>query len=491
MFFEKIPVRIRMSLGHTIWMAIIFITLGVILYRSVEDNIQQSLDASLLTSARSIRDAQFSRKRSLAQILMDELYDTNRFTIHAQMIDISGHVTAKTGNMQINLPVTPRAVARAENGIETFETFELDNGDLRLVTIPVIRQGRFKGQLIQVGTPMAPLYDTLKNLRRTLLISLLSCFGVSIVFGYLLTKGSFKPVARITQAARNLDVQELNLRLKLPPAKDELQELTATLNGMLDRLEDAFQRLRQFAGNVSHELRTPLAVLRGEVELALRRERTTDEYKTALRTIAKEAANMSTIVEDLLLLAKAQGNVIELKRQDVYIPEFLASLRSSLEKLYADKQVTLEIDHTACDYFALSPVYFSLAIKNILINACNHSKAGQTVKLLTVQDKESVQFKIQDCGDGISEESLPYIFDAFYRADTARNRTIGGSGIGLSLSLALVRLHGGDIRVRSEVNKGSEFAIVLPLSGQKTKGLDTMPEKGKKVTVVKKAIANA
>ncbi|MGE0175192.1 MAG: ATP-binding protein [Oligoflexales bacterium] len=480
-----------MSLGHTIWMAIIFIVLGVVLYRSVEDNIQQSLDASLLTSARSIRDAQFSRKRSLAQILMDELYDTNRFAIHAQMIDMSGHVTAKTGNMQINLPVTPRAVSRAENGLETFETFQLSNGDLRLVTIPVYRQGRFKGQLIQVGTPMGPTYDTLKKLKATLLLSLSSCFIISIVFGYLLTKGSFKPVARITQAARNLNVHDLNVRLKLPPANDELRELTATLNGMLDRLEDAFQRLRQFAGNVSHELRTPLAVLRGEVELALRRERTTEEYKTAMRTIAKEAGNMSTIVEDLLLLAKAQGNAIELKRQDVYIPEFVAGLKNDLQKLYNHKGVELEVENISADYFPLSPVYFSLAIKNLLINACNHSKAGQPVKLTTIQTKDSLQFKIQDKGDGISEDALPYIFDAFYRADTARNRAIGGAGIGLSLSLALVRLHGGDIKVSSVVNQGSEFTIVLPTGSQKSQVPGLNAGKSEKVTVVKKAIVNA
>jgi heavy metal sensor kinase len=463
MLLDKIPVRARLSFGHTIWMAAIFILLGTVVYRVVEDNLLENLDTSLLISARSIRDARYATKRNLADIIMDELYGSQRFGIHAQLIDISGHVTAKTQHMRINLPVTPRAVARAEQGLDTFETFNLNSVVLRQVTIPVFRKGGFKGELIQVGTPMDNTYDTLQNIKRLLIVSLSLCFLISITFGYLLTRWAFKPVVRITKAASRLGVNDLDVRLKLPPAQDELRDLTSTLNSMLDRLEDAFKRLRQFSGNVSHELRTPLAVLRGEVELALRKDRPKEEYKEALETIARESTHMSQIVEDLLLLAKAQGNAINVSRTKVFVPEFINELVESLEPIYRAKNIDFVIDNRFDDYLALSPAYFSLALKNIILNAINHSKTDQRVNFIIKRENTSVLFIVQDFGDGIPAEALPYIFDAFYRADTARNRSLGGAGIGLSLSHALIKLHNGEIRVESEVNKGTTFTIAIPM----------------------------
>ncbi len=478
MLLERIPVRWRLSFGHAIWMGLIFVTIGVGVYRVVEDSILQSLDTTLLTSAKTLRESHLARKRPQSSLrnsplwesVLEEVYGKDRMAIraHAQMVNMSGKLPLDSENIRASLPVTPLAVMRAEKGLETFETFEVKSGPpLRQVTLPVFRSGRFSGELIQVGTPMDAYLSTLSSVRKMILGSLLLGLCISIIFGYLLIKSAFRPVARITNAAAKLGANELAMRLKLPPANDELRLLTRTINEMLDRLEDAFSRLRRFAGDVSHELRTPLAVLKGEVELALRRERTHDEYKEALRAIGQESTNMSQIVEDLLLLARAQGNSIALKWEEVDVERFLYEMEMSLRPNFQKKGVLLDVLHYGVSHIRISPSYFGLAMKNLLLNACKHSEAGGKVELKFNTFEQHHEFVIRDYGEGIPEEAIPYIFDAFYRADTARNRAAGGAGIGLSLAQALIKMHGGKITVQSKMNEGSTFTIRIPREGAK------------------------
>lgn len=469
MFLDNIPVRIRLSLGHAVWMAFIFTAIGIGLYRLVGDSVMQSIDNALLSSATTIRDNKYSPEQYESPFwssILDEFYQGKILVRpYAQIMDISGNIKSKPRNMSARLPLSPQALERAKKGLVTFWSFPWQvNQTLRVVTLPVMKGKRFTGDLVQVGAILDSSVQILDTVKVLLWISLSIGLFLSIVFGYLLTRWAFRPVARITKAAGVLGINDLGVRLKLPPAQDELRDLTQAFNEMLDRLEDAFSRLRRFAGDVSHELRTPLSVLRGEAELALRRDRSSADYKEALQTISMEATHMSTIVEDLLLLARAQGNSIALKWEDVDTAHFVQDLVSSVEKKFEQKDISLKVYNSAPPLVRLSPGYFSLALRNILFNAANHSKVGSKVILTVLGNPTGVTFSIQDFGDGIPKESLPYIFDAFYRADTARNRDSGGIGIGLSLAKALVDLHGGKLSVESERGRGTSFHAFIPKS---------------------------
>ena len=338
MILERIPIRIRLTLGHALWMALIFFAIGVGVYRVVDDNMHQSIDVTLMTSAKSIRDSKLSQNKRIANRarswteLFDNMFAEDRGPArsYAQLIDTSGVIQAKTRNIRVRLPVSDLALERAETGLETFEDFRLNSGVmLRQLTLPIVERGKFTGELVQVGTPMTSTLQTLKSVKRMLWMTSSIGLGMSILVGYLLTMWSLRPVSRITQAAAHLGVNhDFDKRLKAAPANDELSKLMNTFNEMIDRIEDAFLRLRRFSGDVSHELRTPLAVLRGEAELALRRKRSTEEYEESLRTIVKEAAQMSTIVEDLLLLARAQGNALHFKTTTMLTDVFSRKHRS-------------------------------------------------------------------------------------------------------------------------------------------------------------------
>ncbi|NRA64483.1 MAG: HAMP domain-containing protein [Pseudobacteriovorax sp.] len=472
MLLERIPIRIKLTFGHAIWMAIIFLAIGLGVYRVVDDNIRQSIDVTLMTSAKNIRDSQLlAKRRSPSPMrnwdrLFEDLFSEGRTSARsfAQLIDTSGVIQAKTRNIRVRLPVSELALSRAESGLETFENVNLSSGvTLRQLTMPVTNRGRFTGELIQIGTPMTATNQTLKSVKRMLWMTSSIGLGMSIIVGYLLTMWSLRPVSRITSVAASLGVNnDFDKRLKASPANDELNELMNAFNGMIDRIEDAFVRLRRFSGDVSHELRTPLAVLRGEAELALRRERSPEEYQEALRTIVKEAGQMSTIVEDLLLLARAQGNALQLQNRKILTDVFLDGIRESVIKKFDEKQIRLIIKNEAKAEITVSQNYFSLALQNLLFNACKHSAEGSIVELRVSATYNETIFEVVDYGEGIPEDSLRYIFDTFYRADTARNRGSGGVGIGLSLAKALVGMHGGKLSVSSVMGQGSTFTATLP-----------------------------
>jgi signal transduction histidine kinase len=255
------------------------------------------------------------------------------------------------------------------------------------------------------------------------------------------------------------------MRLPIPAANDELRELSLTFNEMLDRLEEAVQRLRRFTGDVSHELRTPLAVLRGEAELALRRERTPEQYKESLQSIKSEACHMTTIIEDLLLLARAESKSLAINWVNINPHDFAYQVNSYAASSLEKKKVRLKctVLNSVPDFSASSNL-LALAVNNLLTNAIKHSEEGGEVLLNISDEPGHILFEVVDRGEGISLEAQPYVFDSFYRADTARNRAAGGVGIGLSLTKALVKLHGGEVSVHSVAGQGAKFSIKLPLN---------------------------
>jgi signal transduction histidine kinase len=289
---------------------------------------------------------------------------------------------------------------------------------------------------------------------------------ISTVLGYILTGSSFKFVTNISNAASTMGIHDLSFRLTLPKPQDEIYHLCSTFNGMLTRLEDAVKKLRRFAGDVSHELRTPLAVLRGEAELALRKERSNEDYKEALLKCSKESVHMTHIIEDLLLFTRVESKSIKLTWQKTNAYEWGKELISHVQQEFDKRGVQLQFHHKL-DSFWCSPNYLFLSLKNILINAAKHSSKNDIVIFEISESKNKYcSLKVIDQGEGIAESELQNIFDPFYRADTARNRQTGGAGIGLSLALSLVNLHNGKIEVTSKISEGTTFEVLIPLNGK-------------------------
>ena len=460
---DSVPLRSRLTLVYGVWMAILLPIAGWGLYALVERNLLQSVDAALTASAQAMLDTKLKTNDPLIAQLLADVLGERHVNATARIVDLSGKVRMRVPHGDISLPMTHVATERAEHGLTTFETFERrEKPPFRLLTVPVVYDGRFTGDVVQVGASLETTQTALREIGTVLWISFPVALALSLGIGFFLAGRSLGPVTAIQEAAAGLGARDLSTRLPLPLADDELRRLTKTFNGMLDRLEDAFGRLRRFSSDVSHELRTPLAAIRGEAELALRRERSVSDYQSSLRSIQQESLHMTKIVEDLLLLARAESRSVAFNPEDVESSSLLEDAAAGVKAFFVDHNVPLEIENNINAPVRCVSGYLNLALGNLLNNAAKHSPVGASVRLVAEKRSGWHCFDVIDHGEGFSEDEASRIFDPFYRIDSARNRHVGGAGIGLSLAMALTRMHGGDITVKSTPGSGSVFTLRIP-----------------------------
>ena len=285
------------------------------------------------------------------------------------------------------------------------------------------------------------------------LVILVACLG-----GAWLSRRALRPVTDLTAAALNISIENLSQRLPVPPTGDELARLTEVLNTMLARLENAVKTLSQFVADASHEFRTPLAVIRTSAELALRRARAPEAYRESLSEIAAEAERMTTLVEDLLTLARADAGAVEMPLSPLDLNDLLRGVLAEIRPLAEHRKIEIRpqfSDHPAMvsgNTAALHRLFLVL-----LDNATKYAEAGAHV-YVTISGPS---VEIRDEGSGIAPVHLPHIFKRFYQADPARGQ---GFGLGLSLAETIVKAHNGQIRVQSEPAKGSTFTVLLAAS---------------------------
>lgn len=309
---------------------------------------------------------------------------------------------------------------------------------------------------LEVGTSIAGVHHTLDLLRLLLLSLSPVVIVIACVGGAWLSRRALKPVTDITAAALTISIENLSERLPVPATGDELARLTEVLNTMLARLESAVKTLSQFVADASHEFRTPLAVIRTTAELALRRARAPEAYRDSLQQIASETERMTTLVEDLLILARSDAGIAEMPLGPLDLREILHDVLAEMKNLAEFRRIQIKSsfgDHAAIisgNRPALHRVFLVL-----LDNAVKYSADGAEV-IVTLSD---TAVTIQDFGAGITNADLGHIFKRFYQSDRARSQ--GGYGLGLSLAESIVKAHGGSIEVSSKQGVGSLFKVVF------------------------------
>jgi heavy metal sensor kinase len=283
--------------------------------------------------------------------------------------------------------------------------------------------------------------------------------------GYWISRRALAPVDSITSTARVITAQALGRRLDVPATGDELQRLSETLNAMLDRLEASFRETSRFTADASHELRTPIALIRTAAEIALRNERPAHEYRCALENILHEAERMSSLVQDLLTLVRADAGVDGAQRTPLDLRLLLADMSDSLAALCAARNLEFQLDlgeRTASvtgDRAALSRLVFI-----VMDNAVHYTPPPGLVSLSLRCDDRTAVVDVTDTGIGVGAEDMPHVFDRFYRADRARSRDSGGSGLGLSIAKWIAERHGGSIGIKSAPGLGCRVRVELPCS---------------------------
>jgi two-component system OmpR family sensor kinase len=319
---------------------------------------------------------------------------------------------------------------------------------------------------VQAGASLEGLQAALERAASILLILTPLVFVFSLLGGWLLLGRALRRVDDLTQTA--LDIQSTNLerRIEHDGTQDEFGRLAHAFDQMIARLDRSFQQVRRFSSDASHELRTPLTAIRGEAEVALLGELQPDESRRALRNILDSAERMSSIVESLLLLSRADSGQSLIKREPVALAEAVMEAYEQSEPVAARHGVSLvvgEIDDVVVEGDAL---WLNQVITNLLTNGAKYTPEGGSVTVSLRGEENEAVLRVRDTGIGIPQEHLPHIFDRFYRVDSGRARAAGGVGLGLSITRWAVEEHGGTISVSSEADQGSEFVVRLPLAGE-------------------------
>ncbi len=317
---------------------------------------------------------------------------------------------------------------------------------------------------ITVGTSLNPVHAALAQLAIALAGLSAGILLVGLVAVRIVCRKVLAPVRRMAVAASGISAEELERRLPAIATNDELGQLNRAFNGLLDRLQESFERQRRFTVEASHQLRTPLAGILGQVEVALRRERPVEEYQRVLSTVHKRGNQLGKIVESLLFLSRANAEAslaaLEGMCLNSWLPEQLEAW--SDHKRAAD--IVFSCRNTEANFVRAHPALLGELLNVLLDNACKFSAPGDPIEIALDSDGHHALIQVTDRGRGIAEADLRHLFAPFFRSEDARRQGIEGTGLGLSIARRLARLFGGDLSVTSQLSLGSCFSLRLPLA---------------------------
>lgn len=356
------------------------------------------------------------------------------------------------------------AVAAAKAGSATFSEIDRNGKPYRLYTFPVRRDGKIV-EVVQIPSPLTDVLNALSGLRRTLLQVVLP-IGVLLagLASLLLVDRFMRPLRRIADDAERIGATDLAARLPVV-GEDEFASLGTTLNGMLSRLESTFQqerreleRQKQFTADASHELKTPLAVIKANAGLVLHVGGSPEEAREWTGEIDAAANRMTRLVNDMLLLARAEAGGTVQSYAPCDLREIAEASRRSLG--IGEERLRLDLPPSRVSINGSSEDLTRVVV-NLVGNALKHSGATAPVEIAVRTQNDEAVLTVRDYGKGIAPEHLPHLFDRFYRVDASRSSETGGTGLGLAIVKGIIEAHGGSISVASTVGTGTRFMVSL------------------------------
>jgi heavy metal sensor kinase len=369
-----------------------------------------------------------------------------------QFFDKGGDLLWESENTPEDLPELP-----------TDQPFRMDVDTYRLVQERLDEPG-VPAKFVRVGSSLQLVGEDLALLTRTLivvgvLITLLAPLG-----GYWLSGRAIQPLAKIIQQTSTMKPENLGERLPLRGSGDELDQLSMTINGLLDRIAVYLSQKRDYLANAAHELRSPLAAIRSLVEVALTSERSTPEYINRLHEIMEESTSLGVLVNQLLLLAESDAGRLALHPQPIPLDQVVKKSVDMFEGVAEAQGIRLRAPELAAVQVAGDESHLRQLINNLLDNAIKFTPAGGQVTVALSRQDGQARLRVADTGSGIPPEEQPRIFERFYRGDKSRQHGNGrrGTGLGLAICHAIVAGHHGTIGVDSVPGKGSTFTVELP-----------------------------
>ncbi len=459
----------------TLWYSLIFllleIVIGLIIYQYLRQSMYKELDLSLSKQADLIYHFVKESKVNLNNFKPDSLYASPSELIYDLIFEAvvfnptNTFVQVNYNNKKIfntaNLydkDIKPIKRKDKETFLYTFSDSSLSENAIRAASLSK------DGYEIIVAFPIYVINQTLDSLTNLYIIVAPIFFLLSLAGGSLISFRALSRIDKIIQKTEKITTENLDEVIEGENFDDEYGRLVTTMNKMIRRIKTSIEYMNQFSVSVSHELKTPLTILRGEIELALRSKKTPQEYRETLESNYEETLRLINIIERLFYLSKLENSQIRIDKTPTKIKPFLQTIVKSYIKLAEEKNISLILN---CENFDdntvdIDPDLLRQAISNLIDNAIKFSKENSDVNIIckkTAEGKTAISFI--NYGEEIPQEALPKLFDRFYRAESSRNRNMGGMGLGLSIVKSIVDLHKAEIKVESNSDGKIIFTITI------------------------------
>lgn len=459
-------IRARLTIWYVGLLTLAFILLGGAAYGLLSYSLLRGVDNALKGVAGVMSERVHGGAHALVPSDIDEIFRRffgfSPWERYYRMLDPFGRGDQRqTVPRSERLPLSDLARDNASKGLPTFETVDdLDSYPVRILTMPMMEGGR-PSRLIQVGMSLQNISET----RTRFLLIMAGLLPICLLFagfgGWMLARRALLPVDRMVKAANRISAERLAERLVETGTGDELDKLARTLNQMLERLDTAFSQVRRFAANASHELQTPLTIMKGELEVALRSQRTPEEYQACLRSSLEEIDRINQLVDGLLFLARTEAGALRVDRQ-TDLAQLAEETCLRLKGLADSRSVELSMGPMEPVFVLGDREHLGRLLFNLVENGIKYTEPGGRVELSVQANGQWSSLEVSDTGIGITEEDRERIFQPFHRLPEALSQK--GVGLGLSIAQSIAVAHGSTIQVASEPGRGSTFKIRLPLA---------------------------
>jgi two-component system OmpR family sensor kinase len=450
----RLPIRVRLTLQFAIGAAAVLTAIGAFVYVRTGADLLAATDAGLRSRADVIVADVRASGPSVASVTATLIEPDEAF---AQVADGRTGSILQSSPIVEGQPLLPAPVIRSLARPQLFDRRLQGIDDITRVLAVPVEEASAGPAVVLVGSSLQDRRDEMLQLAATLAIGGPVALTVISWAGWLLAGAALRPVQRMQREAASVSDADLGRRLSSPPVDDEISQLAATLNSMLDRIQGSVERERRFVDNASHELRTPVAILKAELDLALSRARTPEELEAALRSASEETGHLTRLAEDLLVLSRARGGRLAVRREEVALDELLEGLARHFAARAASAGVRISVSAPP-ERVAVDPLRVRQALDDLLDNALRHTAAGGTIRLWAERGEGVVRIGVEDPGSGFVESFLPVAFEAFSRHGDGDPE---GAGLGLAIVRAIAEAHGGTAEAANRPSGGASVTMVL------------------------------
>jgi signal transduction histidine kinase len=450
----------RIALNYIITTGLLILVVFSVIYSIVKHTVYSHIDENIHVEIQNHLDEIKEVNGKVVLIDEEEWNEREHNTVDVnpvfvQFLDVNKKIIEKAPNLKTE-------TLKFNDSVEDFELFDTKMGDnaIRQIQVPLQLKGKKIGYVV-VAMSLEDSKMVLNNLFDIMCLSFLGIVLLLFFIARFFAGRSIKPINAIINTSKIITKDNLKTRIPLPKTRDELYVLSKTINNLLNRIEDAIEREKQFTSDASHELRTPLTVIKGTLEVLIRKPRDNKEYEEKINYCIKEVDHLNMLVDQLLLMARFENQIKNIKTESVYLNAVILDvLQLNIEKINS-REIKIKFD-TQEDYYIQSDNFLVITIlRNIISNAIKYTNTGGEVHISFAKQNEKIVCKISDNGIGIAKQDLESIFNPFFRSNSTDHPEIKGTGLGLSIVKRITELLHIKFKIESEIGVGTTVVLIF------------------------------